>query len=254
MAIVKRVLIFIFSIYGFTVFLALMLVLFPFFIVAFFLPRPADGNMVYRIAGVWAVLFLFLTGIRYRTIYRQKPAKGHSYIFVTNHISYLDIPMMIMATKGFLVRILGKAEMGNIPLFGFIYKAGAVTVKRDNSQNRKESIAKLKAFLSEKISILICPEGTFNMTNQPLKEFYDGAFKIAIELKRPIVPVIFPDTYDRLGYHSIFSLNPGICRSVILPAIPTDEYGEEDVLKLKERVYNLMEAEIDQLNVSWVKS
>lgn len=250
---VKRIFSFVFSIYGFAVFLLLMFVLFPLFLIAFLLPRPKDGNMVYKIARLWAIGFLFLIGIRFRTIYKGRPREGQSYIFVTNHISYLDIPMMILATKGFPVRILGKAEMASIPIFGSIYKAGAVIVKRDNPENRKESIRELKRFLSEKISILICPEGTFNMTKKPLKDFYDGAFKIALELNKPIVPIIFPDTYDRMNYRSVFSLTPGICRSIILPAISTDGLDERDMSALKDKVYRVMEDEIKALQVSWIR-
>lgn len=161
--------------------------------------------------------------------------------------------MMILATKGFPVRILAKAEMGRIPVFGLIYRAGAVTVRRDNPQHRKESIRELKRFLSERISILICPEGTFNMTPRPLKDFYDGAFRIAVELNKPIVPIIFPDTYDRMNYRSVFSLTPGICRSVILPSISTDGLAEKDIPALKEKVYEVMEKEIKDLHVSWIK-
>lgn len=249
----KRIAIIVFSIYGFFIFIVLMVLLLPFFIVAFFLPRPWDGNAVYKISYVWALLFFFFTGIKYKHVQKCRLEKNHSYVFVTNHISYLDIPMMILATRDFSVRILGKAEMTRIPVFGFIYKTGAVTVKRDSPEDRKESIRKLKDFLKEKISILICPEGTFNMTGSPLKEFYDGAFRIAIELQEPIVPIIFPDTYDRLNYHSIFSLSPGICRAIILSPVSTIGMNENDIPELRRKIYSIMEKEVLQLNASWIK-
>lgn len=160
--------------------------------------------------------------------------------------------MMILATKGFAIRILGKAEMGKIPVFGFIYNMGAVTVKRDNPEQRKESVSALKKFLSEKISILICPEGTFNMTHQPLKEFYDGAFRIAIELNEPVLPIIFPDTYDRLNYRSVFSMTPGKCRAIFLPAISTEGHTTDDVAALRTHVHSVMEKELISINASWI--
>lgn len=248
----KRLAIFVFSIYGFCIFLLFMLALFPFFIIAFLLPRPANGNLVYKISYIWALLFFFFTGIRYKAIHKEILIRGSSCVFVTNHISYIDIPMMILATSGFPVRILGKAEMSRIPIFGAIYSAGAVTVKRDNAENRKKSIAELKSFLKKEISILICPEGTFNMSGRPVKEFYDGAFRIAIELQRPVAPVIFPDTYDRLNYRSIFSLTPGICRAVFLPAVSTDGLTESDIPFLKEKTHSLMAEEILRLDANWV--
>lgn len=253
MSIMKRIAVFVFSIYGFFVFLLLMFLLLPFFLFAFLLPRPADGNLVYRICYVWADVFFLLTGNRYRQTGGDPEVKAHSYVIVTNHISYMDIPMMIMATKGMPVRILGKAEMGKIPVFGFIYNAGAVTVKRDSPENRRKSLAELKQFLAEKISILICPEGTFNMTHQPLKSFYDGAFRIAIELQKPVLPIIFPDTYDRLHYRSIFSLTPGINRAVFLDPIPTTGMTEDDIPRLKQQVFRIMEQRIIELDCSWIR-
>lgn len=230
-----------------------MFLLLPFFFLAFLLPDPTNGNVVFRICYVWAWLFFFLTGIRYKPLYKSIPDKNHSYIFVTNHISYLDIPMMILATRGRPIRILGKAAMGKIPIFGFIYNMGAVTVNRNNPEKRKESVNELKDFLKEKISILICPEGTFNMTHKPLKEFYNGAFRIAIEINKPIFPIIFPDTYDRLNYHSIFSLNPGKCRAVFLPPITTDNLATNQIPELKDHVYSVMKDEVVRLNATWMK-
>ena len=67
----------------------------------------------------------------------------------------------------------------------------------------------LKSVLKKGISVFIFPEGTFNTTGQPLKAFYDGAFRIAIETQTPLLPIIFPDTVKRLHYTSVFSFQPG---------------------------------------------
>lgn len=253
MQLIKRIAIFVFSIYGFFIFVLIMLLLLPFFIIALLLPHPLGGNIVYKLAYIWALLFFFFTGISYREVYKYKPRKNQSYIFVTNHISYMDIPMMILATRRFPVRILAKSEMGSIPIFGFIYNKGAITVNRKNAEDRRVSIEKLMNALSKKISILICPEGTFNMTEKPLKSFYDGAFRIAVDLKIPILPVIFPDTYDRLNYKTIFSLNPGKCRAIFLDPVQAQGENELEVQRLKLEVYSKMEKEILKLKVNWIR-
>jgi len=72
------------------------------------------------------------------------------------------------------------------------------------------------------ISILIFPEGTFNETTNPLKDCYDGAFRLAIETQTPIKPLIFIDTYDRMRYDDLMSMNPGRCRAVFLHTIPVE--------------------------------
>jgi 1-acyl-sn-glycerol-3-phosphate acyltransferase len=108
------------------------------------------------------------------------------------------------------------------------------------------------AYLKKNISIVIAPEGTFNMSDKPLKEFYNGAFKIAIETQTSIKPVIFLDANDRLNHKSIFSLNPGKSRSVFLEEIPVAGLTMKDMDFLKDKVYLNMEAAIIKYHASWV--
>ena len=245
---------FIFSLYGFLVFVVFMLLLFPFFIIAFLRGPVKGGNMVYFLARLWADLFFFFTGIRYTNIQEGEYDPGREYIFVSNHISYMDIPMMMKVFRKQHFRILGKSNMNKIPIFGAIYKSGTVSVDRENPQARSHSVQKLIEFINKKISVFICPEGTFNMTHQPLKEFYNGAFKIAIETQKPIKPVLFLDTYDRLNYKSIFSLNPGKCRAVYLPETITEGLGMEDIESLKEKIYAQMEDALIRYKASWIEN
>ena len=243
---------FFFSIYGFAVFLMVMFLLLPFFIVAFLRKPIKCGNMIFTLSRIWADIFFFLTAIKYWTIYEEVHDKNKEYIFVSNHISYLDIPMMMKSIRGQKLRILGKAEMNKIPVFGSIYKRGTVSVSRENPQARLRSVRELINFLKNKISVFICPEGTFNMTHRPLKFFYDGAFKIAIETQKPIRPILFLDTYDRLHYKSIFSLNPGKCRAVYLAQTSTEGLTIDDVGFLKEKIFKQMEDGLERYEASWI--
>ena len=152
----------------------------------------------------------------------------------------MDIPAMVRSINQ-PIRILGKYEMVRYPVFGIIYRAAVIVVDRRDAEHRAQSMRALKATLDREISIFICPEGTFNMTDKPLKDFYDGAFRIAIETQTPIIPVLFIDTVDRLHWRSIFSLNPGKNRTVFLKEITVDEYGMNDVNELKTKVYTIME-------------
>ncbi len=210
------------------------------------------GNILFKICRFWADVFFFLTGIRHKNIYEEEHDPDKQYIFVSNHISYLDIPMMMKAIRNQHIRILGKAEMGRIPIFGFIYKQGVVLVNRESPRQRLKSVENLIFFLHEKISVFICPEGTFNITHHPLKSFYDGAFRIAIETQKPIRPILFLDTHDRLEYNSIFSLNPGRCRAVYLPETDTSGLGMKDVSLLREKIYNQMEDALIRYKASWI--
>lgn len=241
----------IYSIYGFLLFIIIMLILFPFVVVASFFGRVKGGNLIYKLCRLWADVWFFLTGIKHKDIYEGSPYKGPQ-IFISNHISYFDVPMMMKAIRKQNIRILGKSEMASIPVFGYIYRKAVVLVDRTSVTKRAASIKILKSVLNKNISIFICPEGTFNTTYKPLKEFYDGAFKIAIETQTPISPILLLDTYDRLHYNNILSLNPGKCRAVHLPAIFTDGLTLNDMQFLKADVYNKMEECLKRYNASWI--
>jgi len=206
-----------------------------------------------KYAGFGQMHFFFTIGIAHKNIYEEKHDTHKQYIFVSNHISYLDIPMMMKAIRHQHVRILGKAEMTKVPIFGFIYKKGAVLVDRENLGKRLQSIKSLIYFLNRKISVFICPEGTFNMTHKPLKNFYDGTFRIAIQTQTPIKPILFLDTYDRLDYNSIFSLNPGKCRAVYLSETSTVGLTISDVAMLKEKIFRQMEDGLKKYHANWIK-
>jgi len=230
-----------------------MFLLLPLFIYSFLLPTVRGGNLLYKICRFWADAFFLLLAIRHTNIYEEKHDVNRQYIFVSNHISYFDIPMMMKAIRHQNIRILGKSEMTKIPVFGFIYKQGAVLVNRESIIKRSESIRNLIWFIQRKISVFICPEGTFNTTDKPLKSFYDGAFRIAIETQKPIRPILFLDTYDRLNYKSIFSLNPGKCRAVYLSETITDGLTLNDITALKEKVYRQMQNALIKYKASWIQ-
>ena len=242
-----------FSIYGFLLFILIMLLLFPLVIIASFFGKLRGGNIIYRICQVWADCMMVLWGIRHQNLYEMPHDTNKQYVFVFNHISYMDIPMLMKAIRKQHFRILGKAEMAKIPVFGFFYRNAVVMVERDSAEKRARSVQKLKAVIRKGISVVIAPEGTFNMTHHPLKEFYDGAFKIAIETQTPIKPILFLDTYDRLHYESIFSLTPGKSRVIYLEEIGVKGLTIKDVKDLKEKVFNLMERKLIAYQASWIK-
>lgn len=229
-----------------------MLLFFPVFIIASFFGKVSGGNIIYDACRLWADIWMLLTGIYHKNIYDTPHDISRQYIFVSNHISYLDIPVMMKAIRKQNFRILGKAELGSIPVFGFIFKHAAVSVDRKDAAHRAKSVSVLKSIIKRKISVFICPEGTFNETHEPLKDFYNGAFKIAIETQTPIKPILILDTYDRLHYKNIFSLSPGRSRAVFLQETETKDLSLEDVSFLKEKIYKQMQAELIKYNASWI--
>ncbi|RYY50886.1 MAG: 1-acyl-sn-glycerol-3-phosphate acyltransferase [Chitinophagaceae bacterium] len=253
MKIARKIAGFIFSIYAFVVFLVIMILLFPFIILASLPGSEKGGNIIYILCRVWSYSCLFLWGIRHRNIYQVPHDPGHACIFVFNHISYLDIPILMVAFRHQHIRVLGKIEMTKIPIFGFIYRHAVITVDRSDAAHRAQSVLNLKSMLRKNISVVLAPEGTFNMTHKPLKEFYDGAFRIAIETQTPIKPVVFLDAYDRLNYTSIFSLNPGRSRAIYLEEIQVEGLTASDTEMLKQQVYHKMEEALVSHRATWIQ-
>lgn len=237
--------------YAFISFVALMILVFIWSLLVLPLGRIRGGNLVYYGCIVWADIWFVLVFIRHRNLFRKPRAKDRSYIYVANHISYLD-SAIIPKTFRHPIRPLGKVEMTKVPIFGFIYRNAIVTVDRSSPHNRAKSVEILKSILRKGISILVFPEGTFNMTGKPLKSFYDGAFRVAIETGTPIKPVLLMDAYDRMHYKSIFTLNPGRSRSVFLPMVSVEGYSIHQVQELKEKVYTMMEEELVKRKASWI--
>jgi 1-acyl-sn-glycerol-3-phosphate acyltransferase len=242
----------IYCIYAIIVFVVIMLVIFPFAFAASFFGRIRGGNMIMHLCRIWADTWFFLVFIYFEKIYQSPLDKTKSYIFVSNHISYLDAAIIPKAYRQ-PIRPLGKIEMSKVPVFGFIYRNAIVTVDRSSVKQRADSVRILKSIIHKGISVLVFPEGTFNMTRLPLKEFYDGAFRVAIETQTPIRPVLVLDAYSRMNYESIFSLNPGRCRIVYLDEIPVNDLTIKDVGKLKEEVYGTMEKKLKEYRAPWIR-
>ena len=217
-----------------------MFIAFPLVVCGLLFGKTASGNFVYKVGKVWARIWYLFIGIRHHSIVEEAPDLDKKYIFVANHISYLDIPTTMLAISQ-PYRVLGKHDIVRIPIFGLIYKTAVILVDRSDANNRTQSVRALMGALNKGISILIFPEGTFNETTKPLKDFYDGAFRLAIQTQTPIKPLLCLDNKERLHYNSIFSLTPGISRVVYLPTISTEGYTTKDVLILKEKVYRVME-------------
>ena len=239
-----------YSVYAFITFVAVMLLVFPFAIIGSMFGKIKGGNFIFMLCRLWADIWFFLIFIRHKKIFEAPHDKSKPFIFVSNQISYLDAAIIPKAYRQ-PIRPLGKVEMSKVPVFGFIYRNAIVTVDRSSAMNRANSIRVLKSIIKKGISVMVFPEGTFNMTTKPLKDFYDGAFRVAIETQTPLKPVLFLDAYRRMPYESLFSMSPGLNRIVYLDAIGLENLTLADLEKFKLQVFNLMEKKLIEYNAAW---
>jgi len=225
-----------FTVYAIVIFLFLMLiVLLPVLIIALLIKHPE--NAIHKAMRCWAKSWFFFIGIQFKALNKQNYQEGQTYIFIANHISYLDIPTIILSVDT-PVKILGKAELTKVPVFGWIYKIAVIPVDRTDAKSKGHSMEVLKKKLEKGVSVIVFPEGGFNETNEPLKMFYSGAFKLSKELKIPIAPILILNTKERLHYSNLFSFNPGISTIKYLPLIIPENYHSAE--EMKEDSFNIM--------------
>lgn len=164
----------------------------------------------------------------------QKLVKGESYMLVANHTSMLDIMLMLRASKNPFV-FVGKKELVKIPVFGFFYKRVCIMVDRSDSRSRTGVYMRAQRRLKQGLSICIFPEGGVPEEHVLLDEFKDGAFKMAIAHKIPVVPITFYDCKKRFSF-TFFSGCPGKLRAKIHSFFKTDDLDEEHKASLREEV------------------
>jgi 1-acyl-sn-glycerol-3-phosphate acyltransferase len=219
------------------VFTVFMIILLPGIVLPFFIGQRF-GSIGYAFLWLWSWIFSKLTFIRYKFYGTENFTKGKSYIYVSNHTSFLDIPGLTMLLPG-QFRPLAKKELLNIPVFGWIARSAAIIVDRSSPESRKKSIDRLKEFLRSKISILIFAEGTQNRSRDLLQPFKDGAFRIAVDTQQPILPIVVLGA-GRLMPPGTINLKPGLIRIYVGKEIPTSGMGVTQVRDLKQHTMDVM--------------
>jgi 1-acyl-sn-glycerol-3-phosphate acyltransferase len=213
------------------VFASTMFLFIWFYLACFFLPEPNKTRWHRSISRIWMGLFLTLVGCRFSVRGKQHFNNLSSAIVICNHNSLIDVPV----STPFLPRAnktIAKKSFIYVPIFGWIYQFGSVIVDRKNDQSRRTSFEDMKRVLDSGLDMLIYPEGTRNKTSEPLKSFYDGAFKLAVDTQKPIIPVVLLNTKKILPAYPIMCLKPGRIQMDILAPIASDGHTVQSLKKL----------------------
>jgi 1-acyl-sn-glycerol-3-phosphate acyltransferase len=200
-------------------------------------PEPKRTSLFISIARVWMGIYLPLVGLRIKIKGRGHFKKNENYIVVCNHNSMIDVPVTTPYIPG-INKTIAKIEMSRIPLFGIIYKRGSVLVDRKNEASRRESMLKMKGVLELGMHMCVYPEGTRNKTDKPLKDFHDGAFRLAIETKKSIIPALIFNTRKVMPAGKLFFLWPAKIEMHFLE--PVTISSTDTVQLVREKVFQLM--------------
>lgn len=170
-----------------------------------------------------------IAGIRVRVLGRERLVPGRQYIFLSNHVSNLDPPVLLPAIPG-QTSVLLKRELMKIPLLGTAMRIGKfVPVSRGHLREEAvRSVAAAADALRSGLSITIFPEGT-RSPDGALLPFKKGAFFLAAETGAPIVPVVIRGTAKMMKRGSL-SIRPGEATVEFLPPIEPGIYGSREDL------------------------
>jgi 1-acyl-sn-glycerol-3-phosphate acyltransferase len=228
----------IWALYAMVIFLVTMFIFFvPFLLFCYFQKDPLKTRRFIKYSRVWMSSFLFLIGCPVKVKGRDYFSHDENYVVVCNHNSFMDVPISTPFIPGGN-KTIAKIEMAKIPLFGLIYRTGSVLVDRKSDASRKESFNKMKRVLAMGLHMCIYPEGTRNKTNEPLKAFHNGAFRLAVESGKAIIPGIIFNTKKVLPPGRVFYAMPHKLSIHFLPPVRRQENESAD--SLKERVHQIM--------------
>lgn len=194
--------------------------------------------------NLWAKTILYGMGCFPRIVREQGMEKGKSYMLVANHTSMLDIMLMLLVSKNPFV-FVGKKELVKIPVFGFFYKRVCILVDRDNIKSRTGVYRRAQRRLDQGLSICIFPEGGVPEEGVVLDAFKDGAFKMAIAHKIPVVPITFYDNKRRFSF-TFLSGGPGRIRAKVHQFFETGILAEDDKSTLREEVREVILKELSK--------
>ena len=199
--------------------------------------EPVRTKIFRNISKAWMSVFFFFTGCSLKVIGKENFKQGEKYIVTCNHNSLMDVPVSTPFIPG-ANKTIAKAEMAKIPLFGLVYKRGSILVDRNDKNSRKDSFRKMRNVLKMGMHVCIYPEGTRNKTELPLKEFHDGAFKLAMETRAAILPALIFNTKKILPPGKSFYFLPAKMEIHFLP--PVYITPEENFESLKIKIHDLM--------------
>ncbi len=165
-------------------------------------PFDRTGDFMMKTARLWARSLLAIAGVRVKVEGLEKLKPGQSYVFASNHLSYMDTPV-ILANIPADFRFMAKDGLFKIPLLGtHLGQAGHIPVPRHDPRAAVKTMSlAADSIRTRNISLLIFPEGG-RSRDGVLQPFKDGAAYIAIKAEVAIVPLAISGTRQVLAMHS----------------------------------------------------
>lgn len=202
-------------------------------------PFNYKGKIIHWLSKVYSKTLLLINGVKLEVIGREKIDTKRNYIYVSNHLSYFDIPVFMQAAPTDYSFIY-KSSINYVPFFGWsLYVGGYIPINRENVRKALKSLQRGVKKLERGHSLIIFPEGTRSRTGE-INRFKKGIFYMAQHSKAKIVPVTIIGTNKIMSPDS-FRINSGKVKVIFAEPIDFEE-GTEFLERLRAIInlnYNL---------------
>jgi len=198
------------------------------------------GRFAHRCAQWWARLIVVTSGVRIECRGAALPPSAESCVYVANHASIYDIPILFTAVPRQL-RIMAKASLGNFPFIGWhLRRSGHLLVDRQNPG--AGIFKKMQRMTRQGASLIVFPEGS-RSPDGSVRRFKGGTFLVAVENGWPVVPISVSGSRKVMPKGRLM-VCPATVRVTVHEAIPTAGLGRDDVRGLADRVREIVSSAV----------
>jgi len=192
-----------------------------------------DIRLLYAMFTWGAFAGVRLAGVRVETDGLERLDRSRSYIFMSNHVSNLDPPILIRKIPG-RTSVMVKKELFKYPILGQAMRIGSlVPVDRGNRDAGIDAVKEAQDAIKQGLSMMIYIEGKRSFDGK-LLPFKKGPFYLALESGVPVVPVTIAGTHQAMPKGQ-FAIKPGLVRLIFHPPIEPKDFGDRDHLMEKVR-------------------
>ena len=195
-------------------------------------------EFIHKVSYLWAKFVMRIAGAKISILGLENLPKDETVLFVSNHQSNFDIPLLLSIIdipKGFIA----KKELASLPFISTWMKyINCIFMDRDNLRKSAESIVDGIKLLKSGYSMVIFPEGT-RSKGGPVDEFKGGSFKLATKSKCKIVPLTINGTYKLMEANNN-KVKGAQVELVIHPSIDVSSLSKDETENLPETVHSII--------------
>ena len=205
-----------------------------------------SGHFAHGCARLWSWLILKTTGVEVTVEGLERLKPGTTYIFVANHQSHYDTPV-VFSSLPYQLRIIAKASLARFPVLGWHLKRGGHLFVDRRSPDRAGILTRWRALVSDGLSLIIYAEGTRSPDGR-VARFKAGSFLLALEAGLPVVPLAIVGTRAVMPKGRL-QTEPGKVRLVIHDPIQASSLkapSVQDAKALAERAHDIVARAIEE--------